>query len=173
MALRLEIILILAILGLVVASIMVKLDNAAASQNIVSKELEFTNTTFIETDTQEVQGKTYGTYGVRSKGVLTLDNLEYSTDSIDTLLANKGTFRADILYLDGDVFMQEKTGYIYKTEHANYNKKTKILNITSPFVSIMDENIVHGNTLIHDVEKQESKATGINAVVHTVESKSQ
>lgn len=169
MGLKLEILLIAMIIVIVTATTMVELTNRSSHKTISHKELEFTNTTFIEVDSIKMQAKALSTYGVREKGVLTLEHLKYYTTSIEELLANKGTYKENILYLDGNVSLYEKDGFEYSTQHAKYNQKTEILYITSPFVSKMDKNTIHGTSLQYNAVKKEAHGTGIDAVVYTVD----
>lgn len=154
---------------IVSVSFLVELRNTLKQSKAFTKDLEFTNTTFIEVDTQKMQGWAYGTFGVRDKGVLTLDNIVFHTDNIDSLIAKKGKYIKEILYLDGDVVMQEKDGYTYKTQHANYNQKTEILNITAPFTGVQDQNVMKGKTLRYDTKKRETSGTSVDAVLYTTE----
>jgi len=170
MGLRLDWILVIGILGLIALTAQIKLHNTSKDKKSFHKELEFTQSTFIEVNEKTMLSKTYGMYGVREKGILSLSKLKYSTDNIEELTANKGRFEGNILYLDGDVFMQEKDGYVYATQHAKYQQKTKILTLISPFTAVRDENIMYGDTLVYDVVKKESQATKINALVKTVDS---
>lgn len=169
MGLKLEFILIVAIVGILAGSLLLRLSRTETKMEAFNKEMEFTNTTLIEVNTHKVLSNSYGTYGVRNQGVLTLKNLEYSTDTIELLVAKQGKFKGDILYLDGSVVLSEEDGYTYKTEHANYNQKTDILNITAPFVGIRDKNIIKGNTLRYDTRKKEAFGTKIDSVLYTTE----
>lgn len=169
MGLKLEFVLIVAIVGILAGSLLLRLSRTETKTEVFNKEMEFTNTTLIEVNTHKVLSNSYGTYGVRNQGVLTLKNLEYSTDTIESLVAKRGRFKGDILYLDGSVVLSEKDGYTYKTEHANYNQKTDILNITASFVGIRDKNIIKGNTLRYDTRKKEAFGTKIDSVLYTTE----
>lgn len=169
MGLRLEFVLTVAIVGIVSSVLMFKLSSTSSKNKAFTKELEFTNTTLIEVDTRKVLGRSYGTYGVRENGILTVDNLKYHTDTIESLLSKKGRFEGDMLYLDGDVVMQEKDGYTYETQHATYNQKTEILNIIAPFTALRDKNRMRGNTLRYDTRKKEAFGTTIDSVVYTSE----
>jgi hypothetical protein len=169
MGLKLEPVLTVIITAIISVSLLVELSSTLQKSKKFTKDLEFTHTTFIEVDTQQMQGWLFGTYGVRDKGVLTLDNVVFHTDNIDSLTGKKGKYIKEILYLDGDVVMQEQDGAIYKTQHANYNQKTKILNITSPFTSHRDQNVMKGKTLRYDSVKKEAFGTRVDAVVYTTE----
>lgn len=166
MGIKLEFVLIIAIIGIISGSLMLKLSNTTVQQQTFTKELEFTNTTFTEVDTETMKSRAYCTYGVRDKGVFILDNLEYSTDSIESLLANKARFQNDKLYLDGDVELQEKGGYRYETQHAIYHQKTEILNITAPFIGVQGQNIVQGNSLEYNTRKKKATGKTVGTVFH-------
>ncbi len=90
MGIKLEFVLIIAIIGLIAGSLMLKLRNIPVPTQIWTKEVEFTNTTLIEVDTNDMKSRVYTTHGVRDKGVLTLDNIVYLGDSIESLSANRG-----------------------------------------------------------------------------------
>jgi hypothetical protein len=158
MGIKLEYVLTIAIVGIISGALMLKLRNTPVDNRVFTKELEFTHTTLIEVDTDMMKSRAYTDYGVREKGVLTLDNLIYMSDSIDSLLANKGRFEGDKLFLDGDVVLYEKGGNKYETQHAIYNQKTEILNIISPFTGVQGQNIVEGNSLEYNMRTK--KATG-------------
>ena len=169
MGIKLEFILVILIIVTVILTTMVKLTNTKEEHQVSNKELEFSETTFIDVDMKKMQAKLFTTYGVRRAGVLSLDNLRYHTDTIELLVAKKGTYKQNILYLDGDVSLKEKSGYLYTTDHANYNRETEMLHITSDFVAIMDKNIIKGTTLDYNTLRKELNATKIDAVVYTSE----
>lgn len=169
MGLKLESVLAVIIGVIIPASLLVELSSTLKQDKAFTKDLEFTNATFIEVDTQKIQGWLFGTYGVRDKGVLALDNVVFHTDNISSFTAEKGKYIEEILYLDGDVVMQEKDGYTYKTQHANYNYKTEILNITAPFTAERAQNVMKGKTLRYDTAKQEAFGTSVDAVLYTTE----
>ena len=167
MGIKLEHALIFVIVLTIAVTTTVKLTNKVNNSLVTKKELEFTDTTFIEVDTEKMLARSYSTYGLRESGVLHLKHLTYHTTSIDLLLANHGIYKNNILFLDGNVSLQEKEGFYYTTEHANYNQKTEILHITSPFTAHMNKNIIKGKTLDYDAKKKEANATGIDAVIYT------
>jgi len=169
MGLKLEVILIVSIVAILSVALTVKIKNSRAVNKVWTKELEFTDTTFTEVDRNKTQGILFGTYGVRDAGVLTVDNLRYYTDNIKELRAKKGTYRGDKIYLDHNITVDQKEGFNYKAEHAIYDQKTEILDITSPFTAIMNENIIHGNSLRYNIRKKEAFGTGVDAVVYTKE----
>jgi len=169
MAIKLEIILIMAIFLIIFAATTMKLADRTSETNRMSKELEFHDTTFIEVDQTKMRANLFSTYGVREDGVLSLQNLIYHSHNIEQLNADKGTYKENILFLDGHVKLKEKEGYIYNSEHANYHQKKEILTITSPFVAHMAKNIIYGKSLQYFARTKEINATGIDATVYTIE----
>jgi len=169
MGIKLEIILIIAILFIVFVATTMKLSDRTSKINKMSKELEFYNTTFIEVDQTKMRANLFSTYGVREGGVLSLQNLIYHSHNIEKLTADKGTYQENILFLDGHVKLKEKEGFIYSAEHANYHQKREVLTITSPFVAHMAKNIIYGKSLQYFARTKEMNATGIDATVYTVE----
>lgn len=169
MGIRIEFVLFIAIVIIVGGSLTVELNNIESSKESFTKELEFTNTTFIEVDTNKLHGRAYGVYGKRDDGVLSIDNLRYKTETIKSLVANKGTYMGNIIYLEGDVIMFDTNGYRYETQQAEYDQKTEILNITAPFVTTREDNIYKGDTLTYHTRKETVYGTTIDATVYTVE----
>lgn len=167
MGLKLEVVVIIAIVGIISGALMIKFDDTSVKGKIFTKEIEFTNTTFIEVDTDMMKSRAYAAYGVREKGIWTLVDLVYASDSIESLLAKKGRYDDDILYLDGDVVMQEKGGYKYETQHAIYNQKTGILNITAHFTGLKDKNIIRGESLEYDTRQKKAYGTTVGTVFYT------
>ena len=169
MGLRLEILIAVMIIAIFSVTLMVKFTHQSSDGKRFTKEMEFTDTTLIEVDTATMKGRSFGTYGIRDAGVLTLHNLKYHTKNIELLRAKKGTYKGDKLYLDGNITVNQKEGFDYSAEHAVYDKKTKMLDITSEFSAIMDGNTIHGYTLHYDVQKKEAFGKWIDAVVYTTE----
>jgi len=169
MGLKLETLVAVAIVAILSGTFMVKFTHKSSDGTLFTKELEFTDTTFTEVDTVTMQGRAFGTYGIRDAGILTLHNLKYHTDNIESLHAKKATYKGDKLYLDGNITINQKEGFDYSAEHAVYNKKTQILDITSSFTGTMNKNTIHGYTLRYDVQKKEAFGKRIDAVVYTTE----
>lgn len=167
MGIKLEYILTIAIIGIISGALMLKLQNAPAPGKAFTKELEFTDTTLTEVDTDNMNSRIFGTYGVRDKGVLQVENIHYFDDTIESLSADKGKLEGDILQLDGHVVMQEQGGYTYKTEHAVYNKKSEILNITAPFTAIRGQNVIKGKSLEYDTRQKKATGQTVDTVFYT------
>jgi LPS export ABC transporter protein LptC len=167
MGIKLEYILTIAIVGIIAGSLMLKLRNTPAPTKVSTKEVEFTDTTLIEVDTDNIKSRVYATYGVRDKGVLTLDDVVYLSDKVESLSSNKAKFNGNLLYLDGNVILREKDGYTYKTEHAVYNKKTEILHITSPFTGVKGQNTIEGESMEYDIRKKKATGTTVGTVFYT------
>lgn len=169
MGLRLEIILSVVIGGMVFTIFMLKLSSSLVNSKPLEKELEFTNTTFTEVNTQKLEGHLYATYGVRYKGTLSLKNIQYTSETVENMVADKGMYKENILYLHGNVVLNEKEGYTYTTQEANYNQETEMLYITAPFVGIRDKNRIKGNILVYNTQDKKASGTSIDSVFYTSE----
>ena len=167
MAVKLEHILIVSIIGIIIGAFMIKVRNAPPPLKGFTKELEFTDTTLIEVDTDTMKSRAYLTYGVRDRGILTMEDLVYLNENIESLSANNGVYFEDKLYLDGDVVLHEKGGYRYDTQHAIYNQKTEILHITAPFTGVKDQNFIQGESLEYDTRKKKASGTTVGTVFYT------
>ncbi|MCF6207622.1 MAG: hypothetical protein L3J47_12155 [Sulfurovum sp.] len=169
MGLKLEFLLVLLIALTSVLTMTTKLaDHEYVPQNI-KKELEFTNTTFTEVTTEGREGVAFGTHGTRSNGVLEVEGLRYHSDTVKRLLADKGRYKGDNIYLDGNVRFYQESGFEYHTEHGYYHKPTAILYATSPFVAMMDKNILHGERMAYHTRTKEVYAESVDAVLYTAE----
>ena len=169
MGLKLEFILIAFVAGLIAMALTVKISNARTKVKVQTIELEFTDTTSIEVDTKKTLSVSYGTYGVRDAGVLTIHNMQYHSSEIDMLKSDIAILKGDVIHFDHNVSVHKEAGSDYFTEHAIYNKKTGILNVTAPFKAILNENIMHGDTLRYDTRSKKANASNVDAVVFTVE----
>lgn len=169
MGIRLEFVLIVAVIGIISASYMLELEDTPVPSKTFTKEAEFTNTALIEVDTKHMRNRVYATYGVIDKGVLTLDNIVFQDGNLQSVYANESRLEGDILYLDGDVVLQEKGGYRYETQHALYDKKTEILKITAPFVGVKNKNVIKGESLEYDMRAQKVYGTTVDTVFYTPE----
>lgn len=169
MELRLETVSILAIVVIVTAVMTLDVDDKAKQNATFTKELEFSNTTFTQVDTHKLLGRAYATYGVRDNGILTLDNLVYLTETVNYLIADKGTYVGNVLHLEGNILLEEVKGYHYKTQEASYDQNTEVLKVTAPFVATRGKNVIKGDTLVYNTRKKEAYGTSIDAVVYTAE----
>lgn len=167
MAIKLEHILIAVLVVLTSGVLMIKIRNTPPPSNVFTKELEFTDTTLIEVDTTKTLNRIYVSYGIRDKGVLTLEDIVYLSDSIESLSANNGIYIGHKLYLDGNVILQEKGGYRYKTEHAIYDQKTEILSITAPFTGVKGLNMIKGESLEYDTRQKKASGSTVGTVFYT------
>jgi len=169
MGIKLEFVIVFAIILIVGGAIMLKLDNQTSTQKHINKELEFKETTFIEVDTKKRQSNAFIQKGMRKNGILFLEHLTYNTNNISLLIADKAKYVKNILSLAGHIRVEEKEGYTYNTEYAKYNQKTEILTIPQEFTAKIAKNIIHGANLKYDAIKKEMHAKQIDAVVYTTE----
>lgn len=167
MGIKLELVLIIAITGIIAGSLMLKLRDTPVQTKVSTKAIEFTNTTLIEVDTDNMKGRIYATHGVSDQGLLTLNDIVYFSDTIESLSAKQARLKGDFLLLDGDVVLYEKGGYRYETQHAVYNKQTEILHITSPFKGVKGQNVIHGESMEYNVREKKATGTTVGTIIYT------
>jgi len=136
-----------------------------------TKELEFHDTTFLEVDQNGMLGKASVVTGIQDAGILHLKYLQYHTDTIRLLRADSATLEEKKLYLDGNITLDQKDGFYYEADDAIYDKRTKILQITSPFRAMLKRNVIEGRALVYDTKHKEVRASMIEAVLFTSNAK--
>jgi len=171
MELRIESVIVFAIAIIVTGTMVLKIDSTTQKNDVSTKELEFTNTTFTEVDTQKLHGRAYGTYGIRDNGTLRLEDMVYFTDTIKHLVSDKGDYVDDVLNLEGNIILEEKQGYTFKTQKAVYNQNTELLRVHAPFQATMDKNFFQGTRLVYHTRTKDLYAENVRAVYHTAETK--
>lgn len=164
-----ELVLLFIMGAILVLTFGIKVTDIDIKKQLSGKEIEFTDTTFIEVDMKTVQSIAHSSYGVRADGVLMLDELNYHSSNLELLRAKKGTYRDDKIFLDGDVFVRQKEGFEYRAQHAVYDKAVEILDVTSPFFAKMNENTMQGNSMRYNLRQKEVLARDIAAVIYTAE----
>ena len=169
MAIRLEYIIIAAVMVISIGAYTIKLSDKNTVQYSDGKELAFSNSIFTEVTEKNFVDSATAKKGQRINGILFLESVNYYTKNIENLYANSAKLEAERIYLDGNITLNQKKGFFYKAEHAYYDKKHKILTITSPFTAILNKNIIKGQSLEYDTVKKEAFATKINAVIYTVD----
>ena len=169
MGVRLEYILPGVIVGIIGAFTMIDVEEDIKQYKPQGKELEFVKTTFIEVDNNKTLGIAYSDYGYRERNIWTMREIRYHTDKINLLQANEGRYKGDYIYLDGNVSVNQKSGFDYKTENAIYNQASEVLNIISPFEAYMNDTIIKGDRLIYKYREKIAVAKNIDAEVHIKE----
>ena len=169
MGLKFELLLVALIVITSAVTMTVKLREHNQKGSTQSRELEFVDTTFTEVTTQKRIGVSFATHGVRENGVLKAENVRYYNDTIKELLADHGTYKGMVIYLDGNVSLHQNDGFDYYTQHAYYEKKREVLYVTSPFTAYRGEDVMHGATMRYNSRTKEVYATVVNALFHTAE----
>jgi hypothetical protein len=167
MGMKLEWLLVIVIGVTSYVTMTTKLSDQNVKKTQKLKELEFTNTTFTEVTTQGREGVAFGTHGVRIGGVLHMENVRYHNNKIKLLLADNAAYIGKKIYLDGNVTVHQMKAHDYYTEHADYDQKSEILHIASPFVACIRDDVISGSTLLYYMKKKEVFATSVDAVFYT------
>ncbi len=130
-----------------------------------NKELEFNNTIFTEVNTTGPVSQAYAKTGMQKAGVLTLEQVSYKKGGKNEIVANKATYTKDEILLQGDVKVIQDGGFVYSTQEAVYNPKSKTFTSPTPFVASMGQNTFSGKKLDYDLQNKEAKSQKIHAII--------
>jgi len=171
MVIKIEWIVVLAILATIGLSFNLKFQDTAAISKGNGKELEFDNMVLTEVNSTAVVSQAFAKSGKQENGILTLEHISYKKLGENEIIANKGIYTNDNIILKGDVKIIQKGGFVYTTQEALYNPKSKIFTSPTPFVATMGENKFSGAKLDYDMQKEEAKSHKIHAVIFGEEKK--
>ena len=169
MGLKLEFILIFLVVIVLAISSKIELHNKNIVNKISTKEMKFTDTIFTEVNTEKIIDVSYGTHGVRDNGILTVQNFKYHSDSVKLLSSDEAIYKGDKIYLNYNIDFNKELGSNCYSEHAEYNKSSKILDITSPFKAIEGKDIAYGDTMRYFSDRKEMFASRVNIMFYTKE----
>lgn len=150
----------------IVGGLLIEIEKEQREDTPLTKELEFYNMKFVSVDTNSVKGEAYSTYGVLHDGILELENIVYQSEIIEYFIANRSKYVGSLIYLDGEVRIKERDGYLYETQHAIYNQLTNNLEINSPFKAYQGENVVSGNSLNYNLDKKSLFGKDIKSIIY-------
>ncbi|MDM5270619.1 LPS export ABC transporter periplasmic protein LptC [Sulfurovum sp. zt1-1] len=169
MGLRLEYIISIIVALIFVSFFLINIEQKSRQKNESTKQLAFSDTRLIEVDTQKILGLAHSRYGVYENKTLILSDIIYHTDTVNLLQAQKGIYKGDYLFLEGNVTLNQKNGFDYTAQKAAYNQKSEVLSIESPFEAHMNKNIISGINLVYNMKEKKITAQKIKAVVFTLE----
>ncbi|MFK5882085.1 MAG: LPS export ABC transporter periplasmic protein LptC [Sulfurospirillum sp.] len=84
---------------------------------------------------------------------------------IDSLIADKGLFTKNILYLDDNVKYTRSDDLALNTNSIKYDIKKKILSSNIPFEFIKKNATTHGSSFTYDMQKGIIRAKDIKTVI--------
>lgn len=170
MALRIEYIIILFIVLTILFSFSF---NTKKEKEVIigtaTKDLQFQDTIFREVDKNSTISSAFAVQGIRINNTLKLKNIKFSNSDIKYIVGNTGTYRGDIITLNGDVKMLAANGFYCETQSASYDKNKKILDILKPFSAHMGKNRLLGDTLRYFLDKKMISVENPQATIFTAE----
>ncbi len=170
MALRIEYIIVLFIVLTILFSLSF---NTKKEEEVIAiaakKDLQFQDTIFREVDKNSTISSAFAVQGIRINNTLKLKNIKFSNSDIKYIIGNTGTYKGDIITLNGDVKMLAANGFYCETQSASYDKNKKILDILKPFSAHMDKNRLLGDTLRYFLDKKMISVENPQATIFTAE----
>ncbi|MEJ2499510.1 MAG: hypothetical protein P8Y46_09420 [Sulfurovaceae bacterium] len=116
MALRIEYIIVLFIVLTILFSLSF---NTKKEEEVIAiaakKDLQFQDTIFREVDKNSTISSAFAVQGIRINNTLKLKNIKFSNSDIKYIIGNTGTYRGDIITLNGDVKMLATNGFYCET----------------------------------------------------------
>lgn len=143
----------------------IKNENIEAKSS--AKEIEIFDSVTIETNSSNVTSILHSVYTVKEFGEVKLTTLKYQGNSAKDLTSNHGRTINNKFYLDDNITLLQDNGYVYKAEHAIYDKNINFFYITSPFTGFIKKNIIKGTNLKYDIVQKIATAEQIDAVFYT------
>lgn len=122
--------------------------------------------TMYELDTQNLITVMTGTKATRYSNRYEVSNINYTDNSKDYLAnmkADRGLFKDEVVYLNGNVDYQREDGLVFKTQKATYNKKTKVASTDTDYISYMGDNEIVGTSLRYNSFSKRVKSKNIVA----------
>jgi len=166
MGIRAEWISFIMILIMLSVSFLFDVKQRKAQNQTFHKEFEVYNSITIEVNQQTITSILISDYGVKESGILTLNNMKYIGNSMESLKASSGRFVDNKIYLDNNVTALQTNGYYYEGEHAIYDKSIEFLYVTSPFTAYINSGIIKGFDLVYDKRGKVATAQRVNAVFY-------
>ena len=84
---------------------------------------------------------------------------------IDSLVADRGLYTKNILYLDDNVKYTRSDDLVLSSNSVKYDIKSKILSSNIPFEFVKKDMITHGNSFVYDMQKGIIRADKIKTVI--------
>jgi len=122
--------------------------------------------TLYELDTNGLITVMVGDEAVRYSDRYKVSNINYTDNSkkyLANMKANKGLFKDNIVYLDGDVAYQREDGLSFTSQKARYNKKIKVAYTDTDYIAYMGKNMVAGSSLRYDNLLKKVKSENVKA----------
>lgn len=118
--------------------------------------------TMYELDTLGLRTFLLGSESKRFDDRYTIEDMNYTDNSkeyIAHIKANHGIYKEENVFLNGHVVYLREDGLTFKSDKAQYNKKTKIIKTDSDFVIYRDKDVVTGSSAEYNNLTNKIKAT--------------
>jgi LPS export ABC transporter protein LptC len=107
-----------------------------------------------------------GEDGTRYKDRYEIKDINYTDNSQKfsaDMKANHGTYKNEVVNLDGDVVYIREDGFTFESQEAVYNTKTSIAKVDQDFVLYQDKNNVEGSSLVYNNKLNKTEFSNVIA----------
>ncbi len=166
MALRIEYILILALIIITIFIFTEKPNNIKAIESNSSKEIYFKKFSLLEIDENGVENQLVASEATKDKNSFYLIDINITHKKIHTLLAKKAVYIKNFIYLEGNVWLKRDDGFSFWTNDLNYRIKDKIAYTNRGFIIDMNKSKISGKELYYNLNTENISAKEINASIN-------
>jgi LPS export ABC transporter protein LptC len=107
-----------------------------------------------------------GKEAIKYKDRYEIKDINYTDNSQKfsaNMKAKSGTYKNEVVNLDGDVVYIREDGFTFESQEAVYNTKTSIARVDKDFVLYQDKNTVEGNFLVYNNKLNTTKFSNVRA----------
>lgn len=90
-----------------------------------------------------------------------VDFTDNSKNYIANMKANNCLYKANMVYLDGNVSYARNDGLVFESQHVIYDKKTSIVTSNSEYIAYMGENTMIGNFIKYNTRLNKVKSKNV------------
>jgi len=91
-----------------------------------------------------------------------VDFTDNAKEFIANMKANSGVYKNNKINLEGDVFYIREDGLSFETQKLEYNTATNIVKTNEPYVAMMGENSMRGDSLIYNSKTKKFNAKSVS-----------
>ena len=146
-------------------------------EKLDSKEIPLFNLsafTLYELDINSLTSLMKGSQATRYINRYEVKDINYTDNSSElqsNMKAKNGLYKDEVVYLDGDVVYDRVDGLRYFSQKAVYNKGENVIYSKADYTATMGENVINGDYIYYDGNKEKIKSNNVYAVYKIKENK--
>lgn len=163
MVLRIEYLLVLALLLLGLSIVGINPTSQPAIHPIEDREILFQDFSLIEMKEEIVGQKVFAKETIKYKHYIAFKDINFTDEDGNNICAMEGLYKDKNLSIKKNISVKEKDGLSFIAENLNYNLKTKKLQTSTPFTLDINGSHIQGENLKFHMANKEISADKIIA----------